>query len=102
MGDGVMTVTTSAGAQSRNEGFWSSLRSRQLASYPDHGVRYGMLGLVVIITTALYYELYVGGSVATLQLQTLHMSFSFFVVLLAFGNLVGAFGSLLAGLTDRF
>ena len=29
------------------------------------------------------------------------MSFTFFVVTLAFGNLIGAFGSLLAGLTDR-
>jgi ACS family D-galactonate transporter-like MFS transporter len=55
----------------------------------------------VVITTALYYELYVGGSVASLQLATLHMSFSFYVLLLAFGNLIGAFGSLLAGLADR-
>jgi MFS family permease len=59
------------------------------------------LGLVVIITTALYYELYVGGSVASLQLAALHMSFSFYVLLLAFGNLIGAFGSLMAGLADR-
>ena len=96
-----MTVTTSAAAQRRNLGFWSTLRSRQLDTYPDKGVRYGMLALVVLITTALYYELYVGGSVATLQLQALHMSFSYYVVILAFGNLVGAFGSLFAGLADR-
>jgi MFS family permease len=96
-----MTVSTATAAQGRNAGYWSSLRSRQLDTYPDTGVRYGLLALVVVITTALYYELYVGGSVATLQLQALHMSFSFYVVLLAFGNLIGAFGSLAAGLADR-
>jgi MFS family permease len=97
-----MTVTAARAAQPpQSEGFWSSLRSRQLTNYPDRGIRYGLLALVVLITTALYYELYVGGSVATLQLQALHMSFSFYVVILAFGNLIGAFGSLFAGLTDR-
>ena len=30
------------------------------------------------------------------------MSFTFYVLILAFGNLVGAFGSVFAGLTDRF
>ncbi|MCU4185862.1 MFS transporter [Acidiferrimicrobium sp. IK] len=49
----------------------------------------------------LYYELYVAGSVSPLILAKLHMSFSFLVVTLAVGNLIGAFGSLLAGVTDR-
>ena len=49
----------------------------------------------------LYYELYVGGSVSPLFLQKLHMSFTFLVYTLAVGNLIGAFGSLFAGLTDR-
>jgi MFS family permease len=81
--------------------FWTSLKSRQLDSYPDTGPRLAYLGLTVLITVALYYELYVGGSVSTLQLADLHMSFTFYVSLLAFGNLVGAFGSLFAGLADR-
>ena len=38
---------------------------------------------------------------STLILTNLHMSFTFFVTTLAFGNLIGAFGSLFAGLTDR-
>jgi len=50
----------------------------------------------------LYYELYVAGGVSTLILADLHMTFTFFVIMTAFGNLVGAFGSLFAGLTDRF
>ena len=52
------------------------------------------LAITVLATVTLYYELYVGGSVATLLLTNLHMSFAFYVVILAFGNLVGAFGSL--------
>ena len=39
---------------------------------------------------------------ATLLLTNLHMSFAFYVVILAFGNLIGAFGSLFAGLADRW
>ncbi len=59
------------------------------------------LGITVLCTVMLYYELYVGGSVSTLFLVKLHMTFSFLVYTLAFGNLIGAFGSLFAGLTDR-
>jgi MFS family permease len=75
---------------------------RQLNTYPDTGPRIGFLAITVLATITLYYELYVGGSVSTLILVNLHMSFTFFVVALAFGNLIGAFGSLLAGLGDRF
>ncbi len=59
------------------------------------------LGITVLATIMLYYELYVAGSVSTLILANLHVSFTFFVLLLAFGNLIGAFGALLAGLADR-
>ena len=60
------------------------------------------LAITVLATMTLYYELYVGGSVSTLILNNLHMSFTFFVETLAFGALIGALGSLFAGLTDRF
>ncbi len=60
------------------------------------------LAITVLATITLYYELYVGGAVATLLLTNLHMSFTFYVIALAFGNLIGAFGSVFAGLTDRF
>jgi MFS family permease len=75
---------------------------RQLDSYPDTGPRVMYLALTVLATIMLYYELYVGGSVSTLILNNLHMSFTFFVLTLAFGALIGAFGSLFAGLTDRY
>jgi MFS family permease len=60
------------------------------------------LAVTVLATITLYYELYVVGSVSTLVLSNLHMSFGFFVAILAFGNLIGAFGSLFAGITDRW
>jgi len=79
----------------------SSIWNRQLDSYPDTGPRMMYLAITVLATTMLYYELYVGGSVSTLYLVKLHMSFTFLVYTVAFGALIGAFGSLLAGITDR-
>jgi MFS family permease len=52
-------------------------------------------------TATLYYELYVTAGVNTLQLTHLHMSFIFYATLVAFSYLAGAFGSVLAGITDR-
>jgi MFS family permease len=75
--------------------------NRRLDAYPDTAARVTYLAITVLATITLYYELYVGGSVATLLLTNLHMSFTFYVVTIAFGNLLGAFGSVFAGLTDR-
>ena len=95
-----MSVTADELVGDRSGGV-SWLWRRQLDSYPNTGPRVMYLAITVLATIMLYYELYVGGSVSTLILVNLHMSFTFFVVTLAFGNLIGAFGSLFAGLTDR-
>jgi MFS transporter, ACS family, D-galactonate transporter len=78
------------------------LLKRQLDSYPETRPRIMYLAITVLATITLYYELYVGGSVTTLYLVNLHMSFTFFSLTVAFGALIGAFGSLGAGLGDRF
>ncbi len=96
-----MTAAT-ADPVSGQRSLFSSLIHRQLDSYPNTGPRVWYLALTVLATITLYYELYVGGSVSTLVLTNLHMSFTFYVLALAFGNLIGAFGSLFAGLTDRY
>jgi MFS family permease len=96
-----MTATT-AEPVSRQQGLLSGLIHRQLDSYPENGPRVLYLAITVLATITLYYELYVGGSVATVLLPNLGMSFTFYVVTVAFGNLLGAFGSLFAGLTDRY
>lgn len=74
---------------------------RDLDAYPDNTARYGYLFVVVVTTVVLYYQLYVGGSVATQLLAELHMTFRFYVTALVIGNAVGAFASLAAGLSDR-
>jgi len=74
---------------------------RMLEHYPELGVRRSYLALVVLITVALYYALYIVGGVAPLFMPELHMSFSYLVGFLAISNLLGAFASLLAGVGDR-
>ncbi len=76
--------------------------NRELGTYPERDTRRLHLLLVVLITVTLYYELYVGSGVATIMLSQLKMPFPIFVYILAAGNLLGAFASLLAGLADRF
>jgi len=92
---------TAAQPASTRPGWLDWLLKRQLDSYPDTRPRVTYLAITVLATITLYYELYVGGSVSTLLLANLHMSFTFFVLTLAFGALIGAFGSLFAGITDR-
>ena len=96
-----MTATT-AEPVSGQRGLLSGLIHRQLDYYPDTGRRVMYLTITVLATITLYYELYVGGSVSTLILSNLGMSFKFYVATVAVGNLIGAFGSLFAGLTDRY
>ncbi len=95
-----MSATATHPVTGRSGASW--LWRRQLETYPDTAPRILYLALTVLATITLYYELYVVGSVSTLILPNLHMSFTFFVATLAFGNLIGAFGSLFAGLTDRY
>ncbi len=82
-------------------GFAASMWTRRLDAYPDSFLRYSQLALVVVITVILYYQLYIGAAVGPQLLQGFHMSFLFYVTGVAFSNLVGALGSLAAGLADR-
>lgn len=78
------------------------LWDRQLQHYPETGPRYRYLGLTVLCTVVLYYELYVQGSVATKIIEDLGFSWTGFVMVLVIGNAVGALASLAAGLADRY
>ncbi len=75
---------------------------RQLAHYPANGPRAVYLGIVVLATIILYYELYVGGSVTPQIAAQLHMSLTFLISISIVGNFVGALGSLAAGLADQW
>ena len=78
------------------------LWSRQLPHYPDTGARTVYLGVTVLATIVLYYQLYVQGAVATQIVGHFGFSFSGFVGVLVIGNALGAFASLAAGLADRW
>jgi MFS family permease len=60
------------------------------------------LAIVVLATIILYYELYIPGAVSPSIISGLGMTFPFYVYISVVGNAVGAFGSLLAGLADRW
>jgi ACS family D-galactonate transporter-like MFS transporter len=96
-----MSGTTEQTAIPSRPKWTASLWKRQLDTYPDTRPRVLFLAITVLATITLYYELYVGGSVSTLLLVNLNMSFTFYVITIAFGALIGAFGSLAAGLGDR-
>jgi MFS family permease len=75
---------------------------RELDAYPATGPRVLYLGIVVVSTILLYYELYVAGAVSPSILAQYHMSFRYYVNITVIANAIGAFTSLLAGLADRW
>ncbi len=78
------------------------LWDRQLPHYPERGPRSLYLAITVVATVVLYYELYVGGAVATQIIREFGFSFTGYVFVSVIGNLIGAFASLFAGLADRW
>ena len=79
-------------------GLWG----RQLDRYPANGPRAFYLGLVVVITITMYYELYVQGAVATQITANLHMSLAYLMSVAIIGYGLGALASLFAGVADRW
>jgi MFS family permease len=77
------------------------LWKRDLDKYPATGPRYYYLAIVVLATITLYYQLYIGGAVATQILGGFNMTFLYYVGILVISNLIGAFASLAAGISDR-
>src|ERR1700722_12169244 len=80
----------------------SSLWNRQLDHYPATRNRMWYLAIVVVATIVLYYELYIGGAVSPKIIAGFGMTFPFYVYISVVGNAIGAFGSLRAGLGDRW
>jgi MFS family permease len=80
----------------------SGLGGRRLDHYPESGARYWYLGIVVLATIVLYYQLYIQYAVSTAIIEHYHMTFLYFVYVSVAANAVGAFSSLVAGLADRW
>ncbi|NUR24736.1 MAG: MFS transporter [Catenulispora sp.] len=79
-------------------GLWG----RQLDRYPGNGARALYLGIVVVATVALYYELFVQNAVSTQIAADLHMSLAYLIGVSVIGYGLGALGSVAAGLADRW
>lgn len=75
---------------------------RKLNHYPVTSRRFLYLGITVLATVILYYELYIGGAVSTKIIADLGFTFTGYVFVSVIGNLVGAFASLAAGFADRW
>ena len=73
-----------------------------VGALPGQRAAHGLPAIVVLATVILYYELYIQGAVATQILADYGMSLRYFIFVSVIGNLVGAFGSLAAGLADRW
>lgn len=78
------------------------LWGRQLQRYPETGRRYWYLAISVATTIVLYYQLYVQYSMSTAILAHYDMTYTYFVFISVIANAVGAFGSLVAGVADRW
>lgn len=96
-----MTTTAAPLVVVADRPWWKGLARRELHAYPAPASRLGYLGLTVLITIVLYYMAYCGGSVSTLQMADLHISFHFAVWVAAVGNVLGAAAAYFAGITDR-
>jgi MFS family permease len=83
-------------------GALGGLWRRQLAHYPETRPRVMYLAIVVLATIVLYYQLYIAGAVSPSIIAGYGMTFPFYVYITVVGNAVGAFGSLAAGLADRW
>jgi hypothetical protein len=60
------------------------------------------LAIVVLATIVLYYEFYLPGAVSPSIIAHYGMTFNYYVYIIVVANAVGAFGSLAAGLADRW
>ncbi len=93
------TLRAAEGSQARAVRF---LWRRDLEQYPDNRPRMFYLGIVVLVTIMLYYQLYVAGAVSPAIIAHYNMTFSFYVYIIVVGSAIGAFSSLAAGLADRW
>jgi MFS family permease len=78
------------------------LWQRRLDHYPSTRPRLAYLGIIVLATIVVYYDLYVVGAVAPSIIQQYGMSFRYFVDVEVFAAAAGALSSLLAGASDRY
>ncbi|UFS98999.1 MFS transporter [Nocardia huaxiensis] len=80
----------------------TGLWQRKLPHYPDTPARSWYLAIVVIISVALYYQLFIAGAVGNELIADFNLTFRYFVGIFIVGAAVGAAASVAAGLLDRW
>lgn len=102
MGGGMTTATTTPAASTTRHGpLFRFFLVHEIDEYPTGGKRTGYLGLAILATIALYYTYYTQTGVTPNILRYYHMSFAYYVGIVIVSNLIGAFASLPASMTDR-
>ncbi len=94
------TITTPS-QERRHSGLFRFFFVHEIDEYPTTGKRTGYLALAILATIALYYTYYTQTGVTPNILRYYHMSFAYYVGIVVVSNLIGAFASLPASLTDR-
>jgi MFS family permease len=98
-----MATITHATPTRRASSPFRHLWNRSLDHYPETGPRIRYLAIIVVSTIVLYYQLYVAGAVAPSIIQHYGMTFRYYVYAVGVvATAVGAFGAILAGLSDRW
>lgn len=75
---------------------------RQLDSYPSTRARAGHFALITLISTAVFYQVYVQGAVSPAIIADFSIPLRTFVLVSIVGNAVGALAAWATGLADRF
>ncbi len=96
-----VTPQAGSGSSSGRGGLFRFFFVHEIDEYPNTGPRTGYLALAVLATIVLYYTYFTQTGVTPNILQSYHMSFTFYVWIVIISNLIGAFASLPASMTDR-
>ncbi|WP_370288689.1 MFS transporter [Nocardioides sp.] len=75
---------------------------RRLETYPSTRARAGHFALITLVSTAVFYQVYVQGAVSPAIIADFSISLRTFVLVSIVGNAVGALAAWASGLADRF
>ncbi|MCZ4498488.1 MAG: transporter [Marmoricola sp.] len=76
-------------------------QQRELTVYPSTPARVGQFGLITLVSTVIFYQIYVQGAVSPLIIADFSIPLKTFVLVSIVGNAVGAVAAWAAGLADR-
>ncbi|MGV9410961.1 MFS transporter [Nocardia sp. NPDC003693] len=97
-----MSSTSTTAPELQPPTLLTGLWQRKLPHYPETPARSWYLFLVVIVSIALYYQLFVVGAIGNELIAYYNLTFRYFVGIFIAGAAVGAAASVAAGILDRW